>query len=396
MDYQIGLCFVNVLIAAFSIPVSTRFYSVDLDSHSFDDAQELCARDGSLTNMLTEEETENILKVIENKRYTNFTSFWIGLQKDRAQCVQKNLPLRGFYWTVDNSAKSDLMMNKWIEDPTGTCTTALCGLLSVEYSDSKIVKWGLKSTGCTKKFPFICKHEGLSENIACSSKPNIMGTHETSEKNNDPYTLWVSCTDEFTLTCSKNTREWKLVGGTKTDIQGLCLGCKTGYKKDKDGNCVDIDECKQLKNCSFNCFNTEGSYSCMCTDEMDNFHNEDSEICKKQKQAKTSISMSPTNATKKVQDEPTPSSMDKTSPTSSPSDVHSTIGSHLHIEDSSGNFIIPLIIALLIFVVLVVIIVAIVKYCLMRSARKRAKERAAAMKESVALSGTDSMENVNE
>lgn len=374
MDYQIGLCFINFLIVAFSISDSSQFYSVDLDSHFFNDAQNLCAHNGFLANMPNEEETENILKVIEDKRDTTATSFWIGLKKERTQCVQGDLPLKGFHWIVDNS--TEFYLDKWKEEPQSTCTNTLCGLLSVEYSGSKLVSWGFTSKLCTKKYPFICKHKGSSKNILCSSKPAILGDHDITEKKSDPYTLWVSCngTDLFTLTCSKSTREWKLVGGTETEIQGLCLKCKNGYKKDKDGKCVDVDECKQSNNCTVHCFNTEGSYTC---------------------------GSSVTDATMKAPDKPTSSTMYKKkefSPSSKP-DVDSTAEILVHIEESTGdlsNIVIPLIIALLIFVVLIVIIVAIVKYCLMRRARKRAKERAAALKESVALNGSDSMEKVNE
>ncbi|TSO25190.1 Complement component C1q receptor [Bagarius yarrelli] len=398
MDYQIGLCFISFLIVAFSIPDSTQFYSVDLDSHSFNYAQSLCAPDGSLANLPTEEETKNILKLIEDKRDTTATSFWIGLKKDRSKCVSGNIPLRGFYWTVDNS--TNFYVNKWKEEPLSTCIVSLCGLLSVEYRGSSLVSWGLAAERCTKKYPFICKHSESNENTACSSKPEILGDHFTTEKNSDPYTLWVSCngTDTFTLTCSKSSGEWKLVGGTGTDIQGLCLKCKNGYKKDKEGKCVDVDECKQSNNCTFHCFNTEGSYSCMCVDEMNNFHSENSEICKKQKKTNTFVVMSATEANKNIQDKPTSSSIDKNFAFSSKPNVYSTVESHFSKERTGdlSNIVIPLIIALLIFIVLVVIIVAIVKYCLMRRAMKRAKERAAALKESVALNGSDSMEKVNE
>lgn len=396
MDYQTGLCFLTFLIVVFGIPDSTQFYSVNLDVYSFEEAQKLCASDGSLANMPDQEETSKILKVIEDKGDQTSSSFWIGLKKERTQCVQENLPLRGFYWTVDNSTKFDL--NKWKEEPSGTCTNALCGLLSVEYNGSTIANWGLAAKLCTKKVPFICKHKGSSKNTACPSKPNIFGAHDITEKISDPYTLWVSCTgtDIITLTCSRSTGEWKLVGGTEKDIHELCLECKNGFKKDKDGNCVDVDECKQPNNCTFNCINTQGSYHCMCIDDMGNFHNEDSEKCKK---ANTSLIISATDPTNKVRDKPTSSSVDKKSPPSSQPTTDTITESGVNIEESTGdlsNIVIPLIIALLIFVVLVVIIVAIVKYCLMRRARKRAKERAAALKESVALNGSDSMEKVNE
>ncbi|XP_026789505.3 C-type lectin domain family 14 member A [Pangasianodon hypophthalmus] len=390
MDYWTGLCFVNFLIVVSGSPDSTHFYSVDLDMHPFEAAQTLCASDGSLANMPDSEETSKILKVIQGKGDNTSTSFWIGLKKDKKKCVQKDFPLKGFHWIVDNSTKSDL---EWKEEPSGTCTSALCGILSVEYRGSTIANWGLAAKSCTKKFPFICKHKGLSKNIACSSQPLIFGRHDITNKMMDPSTLWVSCngTDTFTLTCSKSTGEWKLVGGSETDIEGLCLECEKGYKKNKDGICVDIDECKQSNNCKFNCINTQGSYSCLYVDDMNNVHSEDSEIFKKTQTA--------TDATNKVQDKPTSYFMDKKYPPSSQPATYSTTESAVLIEQSTGdlsNIVFPLIIALLIFVVLVVIIVAIVKYCLMRSARKQAKKRAAALKESVALNGSDSMEKVNE
>lgn len=397
MDYQTGLCFVNFLIVVFGIPDSTHFYSVDLEAHSFEEAQKLCSSDGSLANMPNQEETLKILKVIEDKRERNSTLFWIGLKKEKTHCVQEDLPLRGFHWTIDNSI--NFVLNKWKEEPSGTCTNALCGLLSVEYEDSSlfIVSWGLASKPCSKKLPFICRHKGLSNNNVCAFPPVISGAHDITQKNNDPYTLWVSCTgsDKLTLTCSKTTGEWKLVGGTGEDIQGLCLKCENGYEKDKNGKCVDVDECKQTNICKFMCLNTAGSYSCMCADDRHNFHPEDSEICKKML---TPPFMSTTDATNNVQDKPTSSSMDKKLPSSS-QPAESTTESGVHIEESTrdmANVVIPLIIALLILVVLVVIIVAIVKYCLMRRSRKQAKKMAVSLKETVALKVSDSMEKVNE
>lgn len=394
MDYQTGLCLVNFLIVVFGLPDSTQFYSVDLEARTFDDAQTLCASDGTLANMANQEETLKILKVIEDKGDKKSTSFWIGLKKEKTLCVQENLPLKGFYWTIDNSTEFDL--NKWKEEPSGTCTNALCGLLSVEYGDSALASWGLAAKPCSRKFPFICKHKRSSKSNACASSPAIEGIHTITTKVHDPYTLWVSCkeTEKYTLTCSKSTGKWKLVGGTERDIQGLCLECKNGYRKDKNGNCVDVNECEQANVCKFQCINEEGSYLCICFDEMHNMHSEDSEICKN-----APIFRPTTDATNKAHEKPTSSSMNKRFSLSSKPDIVSTTKTGVQIEESNGdmaNIVIPLIIALLIFVVLVVIIVSIVKYCLMRHTRKRAKKRAAALKESVALNGSDSMEKVNE
>ncbi|KAI5611494.1 C-type lectin domain family 14 member A precursor [Silurus asotus] len=390
MDYQSGLCFVNFLIVVFGISDS-QYYSVDLDEQLFDTAQTLCGSNGFLANIPDDEETvKKILKVIEDKGDRTSTSFWIGLKKEKTMCVQENLPLKGFYWTVDNT--TNFALNKWKTEPSLTCTNALCGFLSVEYRGSTVASWGLAAMPCQRKLPFICKNDGSSKEIACSSPPNITGIHEKTVKKSDPYTIRVSCKgmDTFVLTCSRKTGKWKLVGGTEIDIQGLCIECKPGYKKNKDGSCVDVDECQQPNICQLSCTNTVGSYMCGCKDD------EDSEQCK---EAKKSLITPAPDAFNNVKDTSTSTSMDKKPIPSTQPAVQSTTKSVVLNEASTGdlsNIVIPLIIALLIFVVLVVIIVAIVKYCLMRRAKKRAKKRAADLKESVALNGSDSMEKVNE
>lgn len=392
MDYLSGLCFVNFLTVVFGIPDSTQRYSVNLDNHTFHEAEKLCGRDGFLANIPDQEAIVKILKLIEHKGDRKSTLFWIGLKKEKEQCVQENLPLKGFYWTIDNS--TEYALNKWKEEASGTCTNALCGLLSVEYGGSTIDSWGLTAKSCSKPFPYICKHKGVNEITACPSRPNILGHYDIMQKENDPYTLKISCsgTDSYTLTCSRDTGQWKLVGGTETDIDKLCLACENVYKNNRDGKCKNVDECQQSNNCKFHCFNTEGSYTCMCADEMKKIY---SQLCKK---SNTTLFRSTTDATNHVQEKTTSSFMDKKPLPSSQPAVDNTTESGVTIDESTGdlpNIIIPLIIALLIFVVLVVIIVAIVKFFLIRRARKRAKKRAA-LKESVALNGADSMEKVNE
>ena len=54
--------------------------------------------------------------------------------------------------------------------------------------------------------------------------------------------------------------------------------CEPGYKYEvlvstkystkifeKDGKCIDIDECQESQDCDFNCTNTMGSYHCLCS-----------------------------------------------------------------------------------------------------------------------------------
>ncbi|XP_017555305.1 C-type lectin domain family 14 member A [Pygocentrus nattereri] len=383
MDYWTGLYFLNILNVVFCTP--DAFYTVNLDYYSFEKAQTSCksAGNGILTDMGKPQETKKILKAIEDKRNENLTSFWIGLKKNRAACVEPRLPLKGFFWIVDNSTEFEA--DKWKSEPKSTCTSALCGLLSVNYSGSAIESWQLDSGTCKQTNPFICKHEGQIEK-PCPG-PLINGPFDSMQKTNDPYTLHVTCKDNktFTLSCSTTTHEWTLVNNPKTDISRLCLECEKGYEKNAGGNCVDVDECEQFQPCK-HCSNTVGSYICKCPDGTEGTDKN----CKKPKETPTFMT-SPDNTD--FQEKTSPSSVENTP------QPHSTIESSVHIEGSTGdlsNIIFPVIIALLIFVVLVVIIAGIVKCCLIRRSKKRAKKRAEASKESMALNGSDSMDKVNE
>ncbi|XP_062863092.1 C-type lectin domain family 14 member A [Trichomycterus rosablanca] len=387
MDWWTGLCFFNVLCVVCSL--SEFYYSVNLEPGSFEEAQISCRSDNSfLTNIPNHEETLKILKAIEDKRQRTSTFFWIGLMKYRKDCVQDNVPLKGFHWTADNSTEFEL--NKWEENPEPTCTNALCGQLSVEYTDSKVIRWGLAARTCKQKFSFICKHQNPVKEILCPL-PQITGSHTNMQKNNDPYNLQITCNsgNTFTLTCSRSTSKWGLVDGTEKDIAELCLDCRKGYKKDEKGNCVDVDECEQSNLCKHQCINTAGSYSCMCVNDIGNFYNETSEICK-------NLPRSNADASDKLLDNPTNSPVHKKSfPSFQPAN-DSTTESGVQIEGGSGDILFPLIIALLILVVLIVITAVIVKCCCMRWKKKRAKKRAAVLKEAVALNGSDSMEKVYE
>ncbi|XP_072545513.1 C-type lectin domain family 14 member A [Salminus brasiliensis] len=383
MDYRTGLYLLNILNVVFNTP--DIFFTVHSDKYAFEEAQKSCELDNSfLTNIANQSEITKLLQAIEDMGSQSVTSYWIGLKKSKKECVQENLPLRGFSWIVGNGTQAADF--SWKSEPHGTCTGALCGLLSLTYRGSTIDRWQLASSSCKHANPFICKHEGQSKKWHCPH-PTIHGSADITQKHNDPYTLQVTCSnlDSFTLTCSKSTHEWKMASHTERDISGLCLECDKGYKKDAQGSCVDVDECKQPHMCKHVCVNTPGSYVCKCADGLDK------DSCNE------ADNLPPFEPSHEPQDNQTPTTTDGRHP-SLLYPVNTTENS-VHIEENTGdlsNIIVPVIIALLIFVVLVVIIVAIVKCCLIRRSKKRAKKRAEASKESMALNGSDSMEKVNE
>ncbi|XP_052001535.1 uncharacterized protein LOC127656977 [Xyrauchen texanus] len=358
MGFWMGLYIVSFLNMVCGLPEAS--YTIHLDKLSFEDAQIYCKPGSFLTNIPNISETTKILREIWDKNDKTVTSFWIGLKKNKGECVNQNLPLKGFYWTVDNSTQSTDIW--WKHNPSGTCTDVRCGLLSVEYDGFGAKNTGVTDAACKQKNSFICKRNVM---VVCP-QPSILGTHDITEIPNEPYTRQIICRsgDKFSLKCS-NDLVWNVVGKKNMDVSQLCLQCKKGFKRDPSGNCVDINECELTNPCKHRCLNTEGSYKCAMTTPT------------------TYLTDSNTDRGKYVNQ-----------PTTEPNDAI-TIETDVHIEQSTGDIshiIVPVIIALLIFVVLLVIIAAIVKGCMRRRSRKMYQRKV----EAVALNGSSSMEKGNE
>ncbi|XP_067310773.1 C-type lectin domain family 14 member A [Pseudorasbora parva] len=344
MEFWTGLYLMSFLNMACCLPKSS--YTVHFNKLSFENAQKKCLPGGFLTDILNKKEMEKILKTIWDKNDKTATSFWIGLKKNKGVCVKKSLPLKGFYWTANNSTHSEV--NVWKTNPSDTCTEARCGLLSVEYSHSGATSSGFVDATCRQEHTFICKR-----NVAMvCPRPNILGIHDIIYSN-DPYTCKVVCSSgaSFNLTCSKDL-VWTVDGNENiSDISQICLECKEGYRRDASGNCACSDKNEDV------CDGLEPS----TTDDYSN-----------------------DNRGKSLLNQPT----------SLPDDV-STNETGVHIEEKAGdisNIIVPVIIALLIFIVLLVIIAAIVKGCLRRRSAKLAPRKTA----TVALNGSSVMEKANE
>lgn len=368
-----GLYLMSFLNMACCLPESS--YTVHLNKLSFGAAQSHCLPGSFLTNIPKEEEMAKILKTIWDKNNKTATSFWIGLKRHKGVCYKKNLPLKGFIWTVDDSSQSDVKI--WETEPLNSCTDVRCGLLSVKYGKTTATTNGFVDDNCKQQHPFICKR---NVTVTCR-RPEILGTHDIINYPNDTDTCYVRCGSgaRFTLKCSKDL-VWTVFDNKNMDISQLCLECEKGYRRDASGSCLDVNECEESKPCTHRCLNTEGSYKCACSDN-------DKDDCDGSKPPTTDLKSndySNINRGKSV----------LTQPTSLPEDVR-TNETDVHIEESAGdvsNIIVPVIIALLIFIVLLVIIAAIVKGCIRRRSTKLSRRKA----ETVALNGSSSMEKVNE
>ncbi|XP_049917565.1 C-type lectin domain family 14 member A [Epinephelus moara] len=130
--------------------------------------------------------------------------------------------------------------------------------------------------------------------------------------------------------CWGSPTVWRLLDDNPANFSTICLPCEKGFQKNATGKCLDIDECSRGggATCRHNCLNTEGSYTCFCSDEDGKQHEEGSPECA---------------------------------------------------DTATGGILIPVLIAVAALVVLVVIIAVTVKCCLMRRSKKRAMKKAEKM-----------------
>lgn len=132
-------------------------YSVHNQPTSFDAAARACSP-GTLTTLITEEELEAILSLISKNQDQHEFIFWIGLRKDRGNCVLSSAPLQGFRWIQDDSEQSEV--SRWAEKPEPTCLSDRCVALRGRLNGSLVADWGMVPVKCKSKYQYICKTIG--------------------------------------------------------------------------------------------------------------------------------------------------------------------------------------------------------------------------------------------
>ncbi|XP_034051233.1 C-type lectin domain family 14 member A [Thalassophryne amazonica] len=407
-------------------------YKINYNHINFDEALAACDPN-DLTTFATKKEATEILNLISasNKLGQKHLNFWVGLRKAKHNCVLDTLPLKGFKWTADGSQRSEV--HQWRVMPVGTCTTARCAILSVDFNSSTVIDWGLVSVSCNKRHPFICKsterptagrHKVLPEETKTSAttlppktatptprlitpepgkaqhqptnqpKPgpepglksclvtHMQGARALMPDPENSSRLKVECWSgvQVELHCSGQPATWQM-NRSSVDFSTVCLACRNGFKRDKSGKCVDINECiSDNALCRHHCLNTEGSYKCICYDQHGDHHNEDSSVC---------TDMTSLNLTNRPHLQ---SNQSKAAPTTS--------GGHISTTDRDGslsNILIVVVIAVLVLVALVAIIAVIVKCCLMRRMKKRVMKKVEKMTlKHKDVAREDSFERTNE
>ncbi|KAJ8341726.1 hypothetical protein SKAU_G00340170 [Synaphobranchus kaupii] len=396
MDHWI--CFLGFLRVAFCL--TNASYILHSKEATFDQAVDTCQHNGFLTDMAEEGEVAKIISAIEDTTtHMGTLQFWVGLRKSKLDCVLYDQLLKGFKWTVNNS--SDTKVSQWKVMPAETCTSVLCGLLTVEYDGKKVTDWGWNGSSCKEKHPFICR---INKQVAeikppvpeCDHTPHIFDIRKLLPVEDNPLLQKVHCVsgETFTLTCSPGNKEWTLGSGSG-DISQICLACTPGYTKNDMGSCIDIDECANRPPCESGCTNTQGSYKCDCDAAMGYVLGEDSTSCKKLPMptdapaGSTTIHFLPlTNPSPQAKHE-------KASLPTLPPGPSTTTGASVILEAQSTIWI-PVLAAVLSLVFLVVIILIVVKCCLRKRSKKLSREKGGKSKETVVLKAADSVEDVNQ
>ncbi|KAM4541877.1 C-type lectin domain family 14 member A [Odontesthes bonariensis] len=359
-------------------PFSQTQYTLSQDITTFSEAMKICSP-GVLTTITTEHELQQILELINNSvsSQEEFT-VWVGLKRDRNECVDQSLPLRGYKWTENSSQETKVSV--WLEEPKRTCTDLRCAALKRRFAQADL-QLGLIPVACKSKYKFICKlNAGLTEKshdsrqttmTPAATEPEMDPTtpetatlgpnpvtpqpnQPTPEPDNDPGAgsgpaldlcqipsspdtrslildpsnssrIQVECWSsiQLDLLCSGQPATWRMLDGSPANFSSICWQCDVGFQKNASGYCVDIDECSDGNPCRYSCLNTEGSYTCVCADHHDNETCQDGVI-----------------------------------------------------KQGSGpltRILIPVVVAVVALMVLLVIVGVIVKCCLMRRSKKRAR-----------------------
>lgn len=360
-------------------------YTLQHGQMTFDEAAAACSP-GHLTTVLNEHELAHILDLIpeaEPPLIRGSFTFWVGLRKDKRECVVPEFPLRGFKWTADGTEGTQV--SQWAAEPELTCTAVQCAALKAQVDSSNVTDWGLIPVRCETKHRFICKHnDSHTPQPPKPTAPNLVptsagleprrstrtpdtqtsegeaGSTPGSEKDRgsnscghpdlstarsliphpkDRSRIQVECWTagmQVEIRCSGQPALWRLLDGSVANFTSICAPCDDGFRKNSSGKCEDIDECSEKSApCRNTCQNTPGSYRCVCTDEAGEVVSEDSLMC---------------------------------------NDTAGTAEKRL-----DSGLLVPVLVAVVGLVVLVVLFAVMVKCCVMRRSKRRAVKKAEKM-----------------
>uniref|UniRef100_A0A3B3HA40 C-type lectin domain-containing protein n=1 Tax=Oryzias latipes TaxID=8090 RepID=A0A3B3HA40_ORYLA len=231
---------------------------------SFAQAMQACSP-GVLASLANEEDVRRIAELLKGSAPAEKT-FWIGLRKNKNECVSRIHPLRGFRWVEDNGQVTQV--RRWVKEPKLTCIEARCGAVTHEFVGSE-VQLGLLPDSCKNTHRFICKQKDGPTDAAPRPGTGAKSASGPCHLPQIPYRL--ECWSDITvdLVCHGRPLTWRVLDGSPANFSTLCQPCDLGFQKDASARCVDVDECNISTPCQHACINTPGSYRCICANDTE-------------------------------------------------------------------------------------------------------------------------------
>ncbi|XP_074852929.1 C-type lectin domain family 14 member A [Carettochelys insculpta] len=240
-------------------------YSVHLAQVPFDRAQADCAaRGGALTTAGAGAEVLTILELLSAvAAQPGSWLFWLGLVRRAQQCTQTDRPLRGFSWLLDSQQGEAEELDKWVKEPSRSCTRQRCAALQVTAGQPGLEPWGWQERPCRDPTGqgFVCKYH---YNGTCPA-PTPQGArsllyalpyrlHSAALDSSPPGTeLRVSCAGsaggDARLVCELGPGGYGWTGAEEE----LCP-CPSGYRSASTGACLEPGDCTSA----------QGAFLCLC------------------------------------------------------------------------------------------------------------------------------------
>ncbi|XP_027683403.3 C-type lectin domain family 14 member A [Chelonia mydas] len=242
-------------------------YSVHLAQVPFGRAQEACAlRGGALSTASGQAEVRAILALLRVVAAgPGSWVFWLGLVRRAPQCTQVERPLRGFSWLAGTQQAlqgEPEELDKWVKEPSRSCTTRRCAGLQVTAGRQDLEPWGWRERTCKNSTTqgYVCKYP---YNGTCPA-PRPQGAR--SLLFSLPYQLHSAALDfsppgtELVVACPGPQGDVRLrcelgQGGYSWTGAGeqLCP-CPSGYRSPSTGACLEPGDCTSA----------QGAFLCVC------------------------------------------------------------------------------------------------------------------------------------
>ncbi|XP_006015461.3 C-type lectin domain family 14 member A [Alligator sinensis] len=241
-------------------------YSIHGATLAFHQAWDKCAQhQGTLTQVRNTAELRDILALLNTVTAgSGALLFWVGLIRKQQECTHPERPLRGFSWQTrpqQDLKEEPSELDKWVKEPSSSCTTSRCAALQVTAGQPSLKSWGWKEQRCNKTTQgFICKYQYNGTCPILHPQEPLSFIYQfpdnlprASNGSSPPGTV-------LNITCPSPQGVVQLVcqlgqdGYTWTAAEKPICFCPSGYLNSSTRNCVDPHDC----------FSAQGTFLCMC------------------------------------------------------------------------------------------------------------------------------------